>query len=84
MLKDGINYRIRKLTEKECFRLMGFDKKDCTKCFDIGVSKTQLYKQAGNGIVTNCIALIMEHLFKAQYDENYVCSDENFTQAAMA
>lgn len=69
---------VRKLTETECFRLMGFEDEDVDKAKAVGVSKSQLYKQAGNSIITNCISLIMEHLYKAQYDENYECFDEKF------
>lgn len=50
-LFDG--YRIRKLTPKECWRLMGFDDSDFDKAQASGVSNTQLYKQAGNSIVVN-------------------------------
>ena len=39
-------YRIRKLTPKECFRLMGFSDKDFDKIK--GISNTQLYKMAGS------------------------------------
>ena len=77
-------YRIRKLTEDECFKLMGFTSDDCKKCKDLGISKSQLYRQAGNSIITNCIQLIMEHLYKSQYDKDYVTYDENFTQAVTA
>lgn len=38
-------FRIRKLTEDECFKLMGFTAEDCEKCKAVGMSKTQLYKQ---------------------------------------
>ena len=50
---DG--YRIRKLTETECWRLMGFDDEDINKAKATGVSRTQLYKQAGNSIVVNVL-----------------------------
>lgn len=72
------NYRIRKLTPNECWKLMGLTEEDCSKAVVIGVSDSQLYKQAGNGIVTNCCELLAEHLYKAQYDSTYVCIDENF------
>lgn len=75
------SYRIRKLTPTECYRLMGFTDKDVEKCRAVGVSNTQLYKTAGNSIVTNCIELLFEHLYKAQIDNTYECFDENFTQA---
>lgn len=42
----NINYRIRKLTPKECWRLMGFSNEDFEKAQNIPTSNTQLYKQA--------------------------------------
>ena len=71
-------YRIRKLTPIETFKLMGLTREDCEKCMDNGLSNSALYKQSGNGIVTNCVELIAEHLYKAQYDNDYICFDENF------
>lgn len=73
------NYRIRKLTPNECWKLMGLTEDDCAKAIAIGVSDSQLYKQAGNGIVTNCCELLAEHLYKAQYDSTYVCTDEKIS-----
>lgn len=52
--------KIRKLTPKECFRLMGFDDEDFAKAEAVN-SNTQLYKQAGNSIVVD----VVEHLIKA-------------------
>lgn len=69
-------YRIRKLTPRECFKLMGFTFEDWDKCSDIGISNSAGYKAAGNSIVTDCIKLLFEHLYKAQYDESYICTDE--------
>lgn len=57
------NLRIRKLTPKECFRLMGFDDTDIDKCSNVGMSNTQLYKQAGNSIVVNVLQAIFRELF---------------------
>ena len=57
-------YRIRKLTPRECFRLMGFDDADFDKIK--GISNTQLYKMAGNSIVVNVLEGIFRELFKAQ------------------
>jgi DNA (cytosine-5)-methyltransferase 1 len=74
---------VRKLTPKEAHRLMGFDDIDYENCKAVGMSDTQGYKQSGNSIVTTCISLLTEHLYKAQYDNNYVCYDEkmqNFYQ----
>lgn len=72
------NYTIRKLTPVECYRLMGFNDDSINKVKSIGMSDAQMYKQAGNSIVTNCIMLIMQHLYKAQVDSEYECYDENF------
>ena len=77
------NCKIRKLTPRECFKLMGLTFDDCDKAANLGISNTHLYKQAGNGIVTNCVELLAEHLYKAQYDETYVCTDENFQNPEM-
>ena len=58
-LYDGL--RIRKLTPKECWRLMGFDDNDFEKAEKVN-SNTQLYKQAGNSIVVNVLERILEKL----------------------
>lgn len=55
--------RIRKLTPKECWRLMGFDDEDFDKASKVN-SNTQLYKQAGNSIVVNVLMAIFNELFK--------------------
>lgn len=56
--------RIRKLTPKECFRLMGFSDKNF-KAAESMVSNSQLYKQAGNSIVVNVLYYILVELYKA-------------------
>ena len=58
-------YRIRKLTEVECWKLMGFEKSDCEKARASGISKTQLYKQAGNSIVVKVLEAILKELLNA-------------------
>ena len=55
--------RIRKLTPKECWRLMGFDDEDFEKASQVN-SNTQLYRQAGNSIVVNVLEAILEKLLK--------------------
>lgn len=55
--------RIRKLTPKECWRLMGFDDEDYEKAAKVN-SKTQLYKQAGNSIVVNVLEAIIRKLLR--------------------
>ena len=56
--------RIRKLTPKECFRLMGFDDPDFEKAEAVN-SNTQLYKQAGNSICVPVVEYIINELFDA-------------------
>lgn len=61
--------RVRKLTPKECWRLMGFDDTDFEKAEAVN-SNTQLYKQAGNSIVVN----VLEELFRCLFDNTeYYC-----------
>ena len=61
---DGEWYRIRirKLTPLECWRLMDFRDEDFRKAEQVN-SNTQLYKQAGNSIVKNCMCEIFKKLF---------------------
>lgn len=56
--------RIRKLTPKECFRLMGFSDNDFNAAESM-VSNSQLYKQAGNSIVVDVLYYIFVELYKA-------------------
>lgn len=58
---DGNQYRIRKLTPKECWRLMGFSDEDFGKAAKVN-SDTQLYKQAGNSIVVDVLYNIFKEL----------------------
>ena len=61
---DGV--RIRKLTPKECWRLMDFTDEEYEAAEKAGVSKTQLYKQAGNSIVVSVLAGIFNNLLGEQ------------------
>ncbi|MGL5088761.1 MAG: DNA cytosine methyltransferase [Fusobacteriaceae bacterium] len=56
------NFKIRKLTPRECWRLMGWSDEQFNKIK--GISNAQLYKQAGNGIVVNVLEAIFKNLFK--------------------
>ena len=58
------NLRIRKLTPKECFRLMGFSDENFGAAEKM-VSNSQLYKQAGNSIVVDVLYYILVELYKA-------------------
>lgn len=60
-----VRRRIRKLTERECFRLMGVDDKDIDTIQQSGVSKTQQYKMAGNSIVVD----VLYHIFRKMFVE---------------
>ena len=62
-LISDTSYHVRKLTPKECWRLMGFDDTDIDNCSSVGMSNTQLYKQAGNSIVVNVLQAIFRALF---------------------
>lgn len=61
-IKEPQSLRIRKLTPKECWLLMGFDSTDIAKAEKV-CSNTQLYKQAGNSIVVNVLMAIFRELF---------------------
>lgn len=58
---SGFWYRIRKLTPKECGRLMGVSDGDIDKMMAVN-SNTQLYKQFGNSIVINCMIEMFNNL----------------------
>lgn len=68
---DGVvvnqpSLRIRKLTPKECYRLMGFSDEEFERAENVPTSNSQLYKQAGNSIVVN----VLEEIFRMMFDEN--------------
>lgn len=56
-------FRIRKLTPRECFRLMGVTETDIDKIQRSGVSQSQQYKMAGNSIVVD----VLEHIFRKMF-----------------
>lgn len=59
VVEPGI--RVRKLTPRECWRLMGFTDEDYDKASQV-VSKSQLYRQAGNSIVVNVLMAIFKEM----------------------
>lgn len=61
LLEYITTYRVRKLTPRECWRLMGFSDEDYEKAAEVN-SKTQLYKQAGNSIVKDVLMAIFSQL----------------------
>lgn len=60
-------YRIRKLTPRECWRLMDFSDEDFEKVTKVN-SNTQLYKQAGNSIVRNVLVAILGQMIPGKED----------------
>lgn len=61
------NLVIRKLTEKECWKLMGFSISDYDKIKD-KISMSQIYKQIGNSICVNVLEFVFYELLKYDYD----------------
>lgn len=63
------DYRIRKLTPKECFRLMGVADTDSDKITAV-LSKSRCYQVAGNSIVVDVLAAIFDQLFNGNKNTN--------------
>lgn len=72
-----MDYRIRKITPKEAFRLMGCNDEDFEMAKDVA-SNSGLYKTAGNGIVKNCLEAIF-----CQMNINGVRSWEEYSKKYM-
>lgn len=70
LVVDLSNISIRKLTPKECWRLMGFKDEDFEKASKV-VSNSQLYKQAGNSIVVNVLEAIFSEMFVKEEKKIY-------------
>lgn len=73
----GKKFRIRKLTPRECFRLMGVEDKDIDKIQASGLSNSAQYKLAGNSIVVD----VLYHLFRKMFIETG--SDERHEQLTL-
>ena len=63
------DYKIRKLTPLECWRLMGFSDNDYYAAKSAGMSNAQLYKQAGNSIVVTILESIFRQLFLKKHSK---------------
>lgn len=70
-----ITYKIRKLTPRECWRLMDFDDEDFDKAQKV-CSDTQLYKQAGNSICVCVLDEIFKVLFMEEKEEKQITFEE--------
>jgi DNA (cytosine-5)-methyltransferase 1 len=57
------NFKIRKLTPRECLRLMGVSDRDITKMQSVGLSDSSLYKLAGNSIVKQVLDALHRNMF---------------------
>lgn len=68
VITDMERLRIRKITPKECWRLMGFGDADFEKAAQVN-SDTQLYKQAGNSIVVDVLENIFANLLTDYIDK---------------
>ena len=77
LVSEGVRWRIRKLTTKECWRLMGFTDSDHDRAANY-VSASSLYKQAGNSICTCCLVGIFNSLFNNDNTSNYAQHLVNF------
>ena len=60
-------YRIRKMTPRECYRLMGVDDDEIKKLIDTDLKDSNHYKLAGNSIVVDCMVHMFDKLF---FDRN--------------
>lgn len=65
-------FRIRKLTPKECFRLMGVEDNDIDTLLNASISNSQLYKLAGNSIVKDVLYHIFRKIYVEQQPDNGV------------
>lgn len=61
-------YRIRKLTPRECFRLMAVADSDIDRIQAAGISESQQYKMAGNSIVVSVLEAIFTQMFRIDAD----------------
>ena len=75
----GKKFRIRKLTPRECFRLMGVDDKDIDKMQAAGISQSGQYKLAGNSIVVD----VLFHIFRKMFIETEQDFDGTPTQLTL-
>lgn len=63
-----VRVRIRKLTPRECLRLMKVSDEDIDKMMGAGLSNSSLYRLAGNSIVVSCLEGIFTQLFRNDND----------------
>lgn len=74
VLKHGL---IRKLTPRECMRLMGVDDSITDKLIEAGISDTQLYKAAGDSVVVPVIEAIATKMIRIWEKDNAIQETDN-------
>ncbi len=67
--QHNLPFRVRRLTERELFRLMDVSEEDIDKIQAAGISKTQQAKMAGNSIVVNVLYEIFRKMFVETHEE---------------
>ena len=61
LMEEGNRTKIRRVTPRECWRLMGFTDEDFNRAQAVN-SDSQLYKQAGNSIVVQVLEAIFAQM----------------------
>lgn len=61
------NYKIRRLTPLECFRLQGFPDDMVKVAKSIGLSDSRLYKMAGNAVTVNVAEAVAKKIAEVEY-----------------
>ena len=64
LIKDGDEYKVRRLSGFESMRMMGVEDEDIQKLVDGGLINNQLCQLAGNSIVVNCMSEMFKELIK--------------------
>lgn len=57
-----LHIRLRKLTNKECFMLMGLKSEEADKILACGITAKEMYRLAGNSIVVDVLVEILLHI----------------------
>lgn len=73
--QESANLRIRKLTPKECLRLMGFADEDYESLVNVGLTDSAIYHCAGDSIITNVLISIIGSMTELDFEkinENYI------------
>lgn len=74
-MENVYDFRIRKLTPRECWRLMDFTDEDFEKAAEVN-SNTQLYKQAGNSIIRNVLVAILGQMIPGKEEVYKIFKEE--------